>query len=205
VVSLAAMSDLLVSVKPYLDQYGYWAVFAAILFENFGLPVPGETLLIAGALLASQGHMHIFLLLPAAWIGAVTGDNIGYAIGRFGGRHLLLRYGPYVLLSQRRLDYAEAFFRRRGGVVVVVARFFAVLRQLNGIVAGMAKMPWWQFLPYNAVGAALWVGVWGTLFYLLGGKAIRIGLALKRLEFFLVAGVIVVAAAVVIYSVRRHK
>jgi membrane protein DedA with SNARE-associated domain len=205
VVSLAAMSDLLVSVKPYLDQYGYWAVFVAILFENFGLPVPGETLLIAGALLASQGHMYILQLLLVAWIGAVTGDNIGYAIGRFGGRHLLMRYGAYVLVSQRRLEYAEDFFRRRGAVVVVVARFFAVLRQLNGIVAGMVRMPWWQFLPYNAVGAALWVGVWGTLFYLLGRRAIQIGQAFKRLEFLLAAGVIIVAAAVVIYTVRRHK
>jgi membrane protein DedA with SNARE-associated domain len=199
------MSDFLVSVKPYLDQYGYWAVFASILLEDFGVPVPGETVLIAGALLASQGHMHILPLLLVGWIGAVTGDNIGYAIGRFGGRPLVLRYGPYLLVNQRRLEQADAFFRRRGGVVVVVARFFAVLRQLNGIVAGMARMPWWQFLPYNALGAALWVGFWGTLFYQLGGRAIRIGLAFKRLEFFLAAGLIVVAAAIVIYLVRRHK
>jgi membrane protein DedA with SNARE-associated domain len=204
-VSLAAMSNLLVSVKPYLDQYGYWAVFAAILLEDFGVPVPGETLLIAGALLASQGHMHIFPLLLIGWIGAVTGDNIGYAIGRFGGRHLLLRYGPYLLVSQRRLEYAEAFFRRRGGVVIVLARFFAVLRQLNGIVAGMARMPWWRFLPYNALGAALWVGFWGILFYQLAGRAIRIGLAFKKMQVFFVAGLIVVAAAVAIYLVRRHK
>jgi membrane protein DedA with SNARE-associated domain len=204
-VSLAAMSNLLVSVKPYLDQYGYWAVFAAILLEDFGVPVPGETLLIAGALLASQGHMHILPLLLIGWIGAVTGDNIGYAIGRFGGRHLLLRYGPYLLVSQRRLEYAEAFFRRRGGVVIVLARFFAVLRQLNGIVAGMARMPWWRFLPYNALGAALWVGFWGTLFYQLAGRAIRIGLAFKKMQVFFVAGLIVVAAAVTIYLVRRHK
>jgi membrane protein DedA with SNARE-associated domain len=205
VVSLAAMSDLLVSVKPYLDQYGYWAVFGAILLEDFGVPVPGETLLIAGALFASQGHMHILPLLLIGWIGAVTGDNIGYAIGRFGGRLLILRYGPYLLVSQRRLEYAEAFFRRRGGAVVVAARFFAVLRQLNGIVAGMARMPWWQFLPYNALGAALWVGFWGTLFYLLGGKAIGIGLAFKKLQFFLIAGLIFVVASVGIYLVRRHK
>jgi membrane protein DedA with SNARE-associated domain len=205
VVSLAAMNDLLVSVRPYIDQYGYWAVFATILLEDFGVPVPGETALIAGALLASQGHMHILPLLVLAWIGAVTGDNIGYAIGRFGGRHLLLRYGPYLLVNQRRLDYAEAFFRRRGGVVIVLARFFAVLRQLNGIVAGMARMPWWRFLPYNALGAALWVGFWGTLFYQLAGRAIRIGLVFKRMQVFFVAGLIVVAAVLVIYLLRRHK
>jgi membrane protein DedA with SNARE-associated domain len=199
------MSDLLVTVKPYLDQYGYWAVFGAILLEDFGVPVPGETLLIAGALLASQGTMQLAPLLLIAWIGAVTGDNIGYGIGRFGGRRLVQRYGPYLLINERRLDYAEAFFRKRGGIVVVLARFFAVLRQLNGIVAGMARMPWWEFLPYNALGAALWVGFWGTLFYHLGGRALRIGLAFKKLQFFFIAGLLVVAAAAVIHWRRRHK
>ena len=87
------MSDLLTTVKPYLDHYGYWALFGAILLENFGLPVPGESLLITSALLASQGEMHLVPLLLIACVAAVTGDNIGYAIGRFGGRKLVLRYG----------------------------------------------------------------------------------------------------------------
>jgi membrane protein DedA with SNARE-associated domain len=205
VVLVSAMSDVLVNFKPYLDQYGLWAVFGAILLEDFGVPLPGETLLIAGALLASQGTMRIVPLLLIAWAGAVTGDNIGYAIGRFGGRRLVQRYGPYLLISERRLEYAEAFFRRRGGVIVVAARFFAVLRQLNGLIAGIARMPWWQFLPYNAIGAALWVGFWGTLFYQLGGSAMRIGLAFKKLQFFLIGGVVVAAAAVIVYWWRRSK
>jgi membrane protein DedA with SNARE-associated domain len=199
------MNDLVATVKPYLDQYGYWAVFGAILLEDFGVPLPGETLLIAGALLASQGTMHIVPLLLIAWIGAVTGDNIGYGIGRFGGRRLVLRYGPYLLVTERRLQRVEAVFRRRGGVIVVAARFFAVLRQLNGIVAGIAKMPWWQFLPYNGLGAALWVGFWGTLFYQVGGRALRISLAFKKLQFFFIGGLIVAAAAVVVYLWRRHR
>ena len=85
------MSDLFVTVTPYLDHYGYWVLFGAILPENFYLQLPGETLLIASALLASQGHMHIVPLLLIACVAAVTGDNIGYAIGRFGGRRLVFR------------------------------------------------------------------------------------------------------------------
>jgi membrane protein DedA with SNARE-associated domain len=155
------VSDFFITVKPYLDHYGYWALFGAILLENFGLPVPGETLLIASALLASQGKMHIVPLLVTACIAAITGDNIGYAIGRFGGRRLVFRYGRYVLITEERLQKAEGFFRRYGGVVVAVARFLAGLRQLNGIVAGTVKMRWRRFLVYNMLGAALWVAFWG--------------------------------------------
>jgi membrane protein DedA with SNARE-associated domain len=101
-------------------------------------------------------------------MGAVAGDNIGYAIGRFGGCRVVLRYGRYVLISRERLTYTATFFRKHGGAMVAVARFFVVLRQLNGIVAGIAEMPWWHFLFYNALGAVLWVGFWGTLAYELG-------------------------------------
>jgi membrane protein DedA with SNARE-associated domain len=162
------MESLIAFLKPYLHQYGYWTVFFAIMLEDFGLPVPGEAVLVASALLASQGLMKIVPLLLIAWTAAVTGDNIGYMIGRFGGRFLVLHYGHYVFVTKSRLEYAEGFFRRYGKIVVIGARFFLILRQLNGIVAGISKMDWRYFLPYNAIGAALWVGLWGTLLYLLG-------------------------------------
>jgi len=133
------MSNLFIMVKPYLEHYGYWALFGAIMLEDFGMPVPGETMLIASALLASHGEMRIVPLLLIACAGAVAGDNIGYAIGRFGGRRLVFHYGRFVFITEERLSKAEKFFRRFGGVVVVVARFVAGLRQLNGIVAGTAK------------------------------------------------------------------
>ena len=199
------MSDFFITVKPYLDHYGYWALFGAILLENFGLPVPGETLLIASALLASQGKMHIVPLLVTACIAAITGDNIGYAIGRFGGRRLVFRYGRYVFITEERLQKAEGFFRRYGGAVVVMARFFAVLRQLNGIVAGTAKMSWWRFLLYNMLGAALWVTFWGTLFYELGERAFRFGAGINTLQFFLLGGLAAVTLGLAIHFLRRAK
>jgi membrane protein DedA with SNARE-associated domain len=97
------MSELFITVQPYIDHCGYFVVFGAILLEDFGMPVPGETLLIAGALLASRGKMDIVTLLWTACIVAITGDNIGYAIGRLGGRGLVFRYGRYGLITAGRL------------------------------------------------------------------------------------------------------
>jgi membrane protein DedA with SNARE-associated domain len=199
------MSDLLTTVKPYLDHYGYWALFGAILLENLGLPVPGESSLIASALLASQGEMHIVPLLLIACAAAVTGDNIGYAIGRFGGRKLVLRYGHYLLISGKRLQKAEGFYGRYGGAVVVMARFVAVLRQLNGIVAGTTKMSWLRFLLYNVLGAALWVTFWSMLFYELGERAFRFGAGFKTLQYFLLGGLVAAAVALAIHFLRRRR
>jgi len=94
----------------------------------------------------------------------VIGDNVGYAIGRFGGRRLIARLG----VPRNRLERVQCFFRRYGGALVVVARFFEVFRQLNGVGAGLLSMRWWPFLACNAVGAGLWVGVWGVGVYTLG-------------------------------------
>ncbi len=198
------VSSAMVSLQPYLNHYGYWAVFGAILLENFGIPVPGETLLIAGALLASQGKMDIRSLLVTACIAAVTGDNIGYAIGRFGGRRLVFSYGRYVFITEQRLQKAEGFFRKYGGVVVVMARFLAVLRQLNGIVAGTAKMSWRRFLAYNMLGAALWVGFWGMLFYELGERAARFSAGINKAEFLLIFGVVTALVILAVHLLRRQ-
>lgn len=151
-------------------HYGYLAVFLGILLEDFGLPIPGETMLIAGSVLASRGSLHIIWLLPIAWFGAVSGDSIGFLIGRTGGHRLLIRYGARAGITLERLEKVEEFFARYGDVIVVVARFFVILRQFNGIVAGALEMPWPRFLFYNTIGAALWVGCWGGLTYWLGRR-----------------------------------
>lgn len=196
------MTGPMVTLQPYLSHYGYWAVFGALLLENFGMPLPGETLLIAGALLASHGKMDIVSLLLTACLAAITGDNIGYAIGRFGGRRLVFRYGRYLFITEERLNKAERFFRRYGGAVVVMARFLALLRQLNGIVAGTAKMSWRRFLAYNMLGAALWVGFWGMLFYELGEKAARLVTGISKVEFLLIFGVVTTLVILTVHLLR---
>ena len=162
------LEHFFIAVAHYVDQYGYAAVALGILLEDFGMPTPGETLLIAGAILASGGALKIYILLPLAWLGAVIGDNIGYVIGYYGGHRLMMRYGGRVGITEARLKEVEAFFARYGGWVIVFARFVVVLRQFNGIVAGTLEMHWLKFLVLNAIGAALWVAFWGGLAFWLG-------------------------------------
>jgi membrane protein DedA with SNARE-associated domain len=127
-------------------------------------------MLIAGAVLASQGSLSIVWLLPIAWLAAVIGDSIGFVIGATGGQRLLVRHGSRIGITQERLQKVEGFFARYGNIVVVFARFVVILRQFNGIVAGSLEMPWPRFFLYNAIGAALWVGCWGGMTYWLGRR-----------------------------------
>jgi membrane protein DedA with SNARE-associated domain len=157
-------------VHEFVTNYGYLAVFLGIFFEDFGLPTPGETMLIIGAALASHGSLNIYWLLPIAWAGAVIGDSIGFLIGATGGHRLLTRYGSKIGITEARLRKVETFFERYGDIVVVFARFFIILRQFNGIVAGALAMPWPRFFLYNAIGAALWVGFWGGATFWIGRR-----------------------------------
>ena len=157
-------------VRHFVVDYGYLAVFIGIFLEDFGLPTPGETMLIAGAVIASHGSLNILILLPVAWLAAVLGDSIGYFIGARGGNKLLVRHGSRIGLTQARLEKVEGFFSRYGDMVVLFARFVVVLRQFNGIVAGTLEMPWPRFFLYNSIGAALWVGFWGGATYWLGRR-----------------------------------
>jgi membrane protein DedA with SNARE-associated domain len=200
------LHDALALVAPYLERYGYAAVVGALLLESFGLPLPGETMLIAGAALAAEGRLHLVPLLASAWFAAVLGDNIGFAIGRFGGRALILRYGARIGLTEARLARVEGFFRRFGGEVVLGARFFAVVRQLNGLVAGTAGMGWWRFLAYNAAGAALWVGAWGLGVYYFGRSLGHVVARLHGLGYALgLLALALIVAAVALHGRRRRQ
>jgi membrane protein DedA with SNARE-associated domain len=151
-----------------LEHYGYLAVATFLFFEDFGVPLPGETMLIAASIYAGTGNLNIWVVGLVAFVAAVLGDNVGYVIGRKGGIKVVHRYGKYVLITPERLDKAHDFFTRRGSWVVTVARFIEGLRQLNGVIAGTVGMPWKRFLVFNMLGAALWVGTWTSLGYLAG-------------------------------------
>lgn len=200
------LPGILASLAPVLDHYGYLAVGAFVLVEDFGIPLPGETILIAASVYAGSGRLSIFGVALIALLAAVIGDNIGYAIGYFGGRALVLRFGKYVHLTSERLDRAERFFDRYGGLVVAGARFIEGLRQANGIVAGTIRMHWLKFLAFNALGAALWVGVWASIGYLAGGHITVIYNTITRYSlYFLIALGIVVAALIVRAVMRRRR
>jgi membrane protein DedA with SNARE-associated domain len=162
------LPGVLHSLEPTLNNYGYLAVTGLVLLEDFGVPVPGETTLILAAVYAGAGRLSIWLVVLLGFLGAVVGDNIGFAIGHFGGRRLVERFGRYIFLTPERLDKATSFFERHGGKVVTVARFIEGLRQANGIIAGITGMHWAKFLAFNALGAALWVAVWTSVGYFSG-------------------------------------
>src|SRR5689334_22096430 len=136
-------------LQPLLEHYGYLAVGGFVLLEDFGVPVPGEALLIAAAVFAGSGHMNIAVVILVATLGAIIGDNIGFAVGHFGGRPLVERFGRYVFVTPERLDHAEEFFDKHGGKIVTIARFIEGLRQLNGLLAGIVGMHWAKFLAFN--------------------------------------------------------
>jgi membrane protein DedA with SNARE-associated domain len=146
-----------------LERYGYGVVAVAVMAEGVGIPTPGQTLLIAGALEAAKGRMNIGWLLFVATAAATVGNSFGYAIGRWGGRTVLNKFKINATRQQR----FEDTFNRRGGAVILVARFIDGLRQLNGIIAGVMRMPWWTFTAYNAAGALLWACAWGLGTYYL--------------------------------------
>lgn len=160
--------DATLLVETYIRQYGLFALFGTLYLESFGAPLPGESALIGASVLASKGDFSVVNVFLVAWLAAVLGDSTGYAIGHFGGRPLLHRYGGYVGLTPERLAYVEDMFRRHGPLIVVGARFVVILRQFNGLVAGSVAMPWSHFLLANICGAALWAGVWSFGPYFLG-------------------------------------
>ena len=148
-------------LESYIAAYGSLALFVVVYLESMGAPLPGETLVMATSALAAAADIGLAAALMAIYAGAVLGDNTGYAIGRFGGRRLLLRYGSVIRITPERLTALEETFVRRGFLIVIGARFVVVLRQLNGLIAGSVRMPWLSFLLANMAGAALWVLVWG--------------------------------------------
>ena len=154
------VSQLVAGLETFVRHYGAFAVMPILAIEAVGAPVPGELLLIFASVLAGRGEMSLPSLLVFAWVGSVLGDNLGYLIGRKLGRRTILRYSAKVGLTDERINGIERVYARYGSATVLFARFFSILRQLNGIVAGMLGMSWWRFILFDAVGAALWVSVW---------------------------------------------
>jgi membrane protein DedA with SNARE-associated domain len=189
------------AVMPLLERYGYAGIFVTVLVEGFGIPAPGQTLLVLGGLVAAQGELDIVAVVAVAWSATVVGNLIGYAIGRRAGRRLLLRSG----VRRTRIRSVEKFVRRYGPVIIVVARFVDGLRQLSSIVAGSMNMPWHAFLVSVLVGAALWAGIIGLGAFYLGRDYHAIAglfVSMAPYAWIAAAGALL---ALVVYLMRRSK
>jgi membrane protein DedA with SNARE-associated domain len=147
-----------------IGQYGYLVVFFGVMLESAGVPLPGEAILITAGALVHRGNLDLGDTLLFGILGAVIGDQIGYWVGRLGGRPFALRWGRHAFITPERLGHAEAFFARHGGRAVFLARFVTGLRVFGALVAGTSQMPWVRFALYNALGGT----VWATAAVLLG-------------------------------------
>jgi membrane protein DedA with SNARE-associated domain len=157
------------TVDGWLESYGYLVVFLLVMIESIGIPVPGETALIGAALYAGSTHkLEIWGVIGAAIAGAIIGDNIGFAIGRYGGARVLLRHGHRIGLHEGRLKIGVWLFRRHGGKVVFWGRFVSILRTYAAFLAGTNQMAWPRFLFFNAAGAIVWATAFGIAYYVFG-------------------------------------
>jgi membrane protein DedA with SNARE-associated domain len=185
---------LIEAARKLLHEYGYVGLFALVFAENFGIPVPGETIFIAAILMAAHGEMQIVPAVFCAWTGAVLGGIVGFAIGRFGGHRLLQKYGGYIGINAVRLHKIEEFYSRYGATVVILGRFFEGVRQIYAILAGCVATSWRRFLIFNLVGATLWVGFWTGLVLWFGRHMRHIWDVFKEHEVYVFLSIALVAA-----------
>ncbi len=201
-VPLAALFFHNSTVDHILSTYGYGAVFGMVAIESLGVPVPGETTLIAAALYAgATGKLTSWLVVAVAAAGAIVGDNVGFAIGRYGGFRLLRRYGEKIRFDERRIKLGVWVFRRHGGKVVFFGRFVSILRTYAAFLAGTNRMAWPRFLAFNAAGGIVWAAAFGFAYFYFG-KALK-GLQ-TSVDIGLGAAASVILVAFLVYLKRKE-
>lgn len=188
-----------------LTQYGLWLLFVAVAIESAGVPIPGETTLITAAFLArpEYGDYSLTAVIAVAAAGAIVGDNVGYLLGRFGGRKLLARWRFTERRAERILPPAERFFARHGPKAVFFGRFFALLRVTAAWLAGMSHMRWWKFFAWNAAGGILWAAGVSVLAYE-AGKAVADAIDRYGLYAIVAAIVLFVAGFLIVHRLKSR-
>jgi membrane protein DedA with SNARE-associated domain len=182
-------------VTHLLLSYGLVLLFAAVAVESAGVPVPGETALVTAAVLAKLGHYSLGSVIVVAAAGAIVGDNVGYGLGRFGGRRLLERWDVVARRAEKALPPAERFFQRHGAKAVFFGRFIAILRVTAAWMAGISHMTWWRFFCWNAAGGIAWAALVAGIAWIFG-KAVAD--AIEHYGLFAALGLILVGAATIV-------
>jgi membrane protein DedA with SNARE-associated domain len=187
-MEFSSLSDILISLIPI---YGPWIIFVIVAFESSGVPLPGETILVAAALLAATtGQINIVVVVLAAAAGAIVGDGLGYMVGRWLGLPFLRRYGRYIRLDEDRLLIGRYLFFQYGNAIVFLGRFIAVLRMFAALLAGANSMPAGRFFFFNIAGGVCWACLFGFGAYAVGAEIYKISgtLTVISLGLFIVAG-----------------
>lgn len=203
--SLGLIVDVLseTSIQHLIHAYGLWVLFAVLTLESIGVPAPGESALVAAALFAATTHqLDIVSVVVVAAAAAITGDNIGYLIGRTIGFRVVARYGPYVGLTESRLKVGQYLFLRHGGKIVFFGRFVAFLRTFAAVLAGVNRMSWPHFLLMNALGGICWATLFGAGAYLFGTEMKHV---VGPLGFVLLVAAIGLVIAGLVFFRRNEK
>jgi membrane protein DedA with SNARE-associated domain len=186
-------------------HHGYWALAVALLLENAGLPVPGETILLLASFLAFSEHeLQLPWIIVVATLAATLGDNLGFALGHFGGRPLLTRYQQIFRIQNQTLERGEKLFERFGALTVFFARFIFGIRIIAGPLAGVLRMHWRKFVLFNFLGASVWVTAIAGAGYLFGQHWERLARDVRRFDIG-VAILAVLGAAFLWWRSRREN
>ncbi|CAA2138573.1 DedA family protein [Hyphomicrobium sp. ghe19] len=183
------------------ETYGIWTVAIIVGLESLGIPLPGEAVLIIASIYAATHDGNIAMVIAAATIGAIVGDNIGYLIGREFGYPLVLKFGSYLGLTEGRIKLGQFLFQKHGGKVVFFGRFFAVLRFLAALLAGINRLAWPRFLVANALGGLVWASIVGLSAYTLGRSIHEVQGPLGVVAIVIAIGIML---AIFIY-LKRHE
>lgn len=193
------------TIQDLARDYGYWAVFFGILLENIGIPIPGETVTLAGGFLAGSEQLNYWFVLGDAVLGASLGGNIGYWIGRTGGWPLLLAIGRILRIQESQLISLKEQFGNNAAKAVFLGRFVALLRIFASPLAGIAQMPYPRFMLYNTAGAAVWATTMVTLSYVAGQIIPLEKLVTWASQFAVITLIIVVLWLVIPFWLESRK
>jgi len=198
-----SLNSLLAGVQSAFHQYGYFIVFFPILGESAGIPLPGETVLLVGGVAAARGIMSLPLVILVAAIAAIVGDNLGYLVGRRGGRPLLFRYGRLFRVKDHQMAILDSFFQRHGGKTVFFGRWVLYLRAWAALFAGASRMNWKTFVFWNALGGIAWATTMGTIAYIFAKSVQRVSSVFGAVGWIL-AVLVGITVAIVITRMQRR-
>jgi membrane protein DedA with SNARE-associated domain len=189
----------------WINSIGYWGIFWGMLLESACIPIPSEVIMPFGGYLVSTGHLNILGVILIGTLGNIVGSYIAYAVGHWGGKRFIDRYGKYVFLSKKHLESAEKWFDKRGQVTVFLSRILPAIRTFISLPAGIARMSLGKFLTYTALGSIIWSSVLAYVGYTLGRNWENIQSIIHPLSYVVVLIVLVIIVYLVMKVIKSKK